>query len=334
MTDTAFAATMSRGHWAGSTADRDIHIEAYEGLIDGSFRVQSMFRSGGLTTFKSISGTNVWRGDRVGGATVKGRKAGVQLDTTRIINDKYTITVDTTVYIRSAVDFQDDWTGPDFKSEYSAEHATAHAKSFDQAHIIQLIKAGDWAAPAELKASGAFYDGIRMTATGVAAAANNEAAAAIWVAKHKDVLAEFVKRDLGDSLMEAVTLVTPDVFNVLLDDKKLMNVDFQGPSAENDYARRRIAWLNGIRVIETPRIPTAAISDHPLGDAYDLTTAQAKARMIVFFPKKALITVEAMPMTVQVWEDRPNFANVIDSYAMYVVGLRRGDVVAVIDTDA
>lgn len=332
MADTQFASTMSRAHWAGSTADRDVHIAAYEGLIDGSFQVQSMFRTGGLTTFKAISGTNVWRGDRVGGATVKGRRSGQQLDTTRIINDKYTITVDTTVYIRSAIDFQDDWTGPDFKSEYSAEHATAHAKSFDQAHIIQLIKCGEWLAPAELKASGAFYDGILATAE-VAALTTNKEKAAKWVQEHKGVMAEFVKRDLGDSLQEAITLVTPDLFNLLLDDDKLMNVDFQGPKAENDYARRRIAWLNGIRVIETPRIPTAAISDHPLGDAYDLTAAQAKARMIVFFPRKALITVEAMPMSVQVWEDRPNWANVIDSYAMYVVGVRRGDVVAVIRTD-
>lgn len=140
-------------------------------------------------------------------------------------------------------------------------------------------------------------------------------------------------RHLCDLLKRPVSKEVQDNVVNMLDDEKLMNVDFQGPKAENDYARRRIAWLNGMRVIETPRIPTAAISDHPLGDAYDLTAAQAKARMIVFFPRKALITVEAMPMSVQVWEDRPNWANVIDSYAMYVVGVRRGDVVAVIRTD-
>lgn len=333
MADTQWASTNSRGHWAGANADLDIHLEVFEGLIDGSFRVQSMFRTGGLTTFKSVNGSNTWRGDRVGGATVKGRRSGEKLDPTRIVNEKHTITVDTTVYIRTPIDEQDDWTGPDLQAEYSAEHGSAHAKSFDQAHIIQLIKAGEWKAPASLKASGAFYDGLTTTMTGLAAAATNEDKAAIIVKAHKDAVAVFVKRDLGDSLTEAVTLCDPDTFNLLLDDKKLMNVDFQGPAAENDYARRRVAWLNGLRVIETPRFPTAAIADHPLGDAFDLSATQAKARMVIFFPRKTLITVEAKPMTVRTWPDPENFATVIDSYAMYTVGLRRGDACIVLATD-
>ena len=330
-----YQATMARAHWAGTDADLDIHIEAYEGDIEGSFRVQSMFRSSGLTTFKQISRTNTWRGDRVGGAAVKGRRPGEKLDQARIVNEKMLITVDTTSYISTPVDYQDDWTAPDFQREYSEEHGSAHAKAFDQAHIIQLIKAGAWKAPAPLAASGAFYDGVSSTLTGYAAlvatgtSADAASAADLIVRKHKDHLATFVKRDLGDSLAEFVTLITPDAFNILLDHNKLMNVEFQGGMGDNSFSQRRIAWLNGIRVIETPRFPTGAIASHILGPAFNVSAAEAKALFITFLPRKTLVTVEAQPMTVRYWDDKPNFCNVLDSYTLYTVGLKRGDCVAV-----
>jgi len=39
MADTSYKAANARPHWGGADADLDIHIEAYEGDIDGSFRV-------------------------------------------------------------------------------------------------------------------------------------------------------------------------------------------------------------------------------------------------------------------------------------------------------
>lgn len=336
MADTIFKATNTRTHWAGASADVDVHLEAYEGDIDGSFRVESLFRGSGLTNFKSVqSQSNTWRGDRIGGVTVKGRKAGEALESQRQINEKFLITVDTTSYIRTNVDYQDDWTAPDFQTEYSQEHGSAHAKAFDQAHIIQLIKAGAWVAPADLKASGAFYDGISKTLTGYAAEINAETKADLLVKYHKEALADFVKRDLGGSIAEFVTLIEPDTFNVLLDHKKLMNVDYQKSTdaSGNDFVMRRIAWLNGVRVIETPRFPTAAIASHFLGPAFNVSAAEAKARMIVFHPRKTLVTVEAKPMTVRFWDHEAEFTNVLDSYTMYTVGIRRGDAVAVLFTD-
>ena len=334
MANTPYNATMSRPHWSGSNADLDIHLEAYEGDIEGSFRVESLFRSSGLTNFKTVAGrSNTWRGDRIGGATVKGRKAGEALDPTRIVNEKLLITVDTTSYIRTPIDYQDDWTAPDFQAEYSAEHGSAHAKAFDQAHLIQLIKAGTWAAPASLKASGAFYDGISTVMTGYAAQTDAELKADLIVKHHKNALATFVKRDLGGSLAEFVTLIEPDTFNVLLDHKKLMNVDFQGGNGDNDFAARRVGWLNGIRVIETPRFPTAAIAAHFLGPAFNVSAAEAKARVVIFHPRKTLVTVEAQGMVARVWDDKENFANVLDSYCMYTVGLKRGDCVAVLSIE-
>lgn len=337
MTDVANKAALTRTWWAGVDADADIHIEAYEGDIEGSFRTESLFRASGLTNFKSVQNqTNTWRGDRIGAATVRGRRSGETLTDARIANEKFIVTVDTVAYIRTPFDYQDDWTSPDFKSEYSAEHGSAHAISFDQAHVIQLIKCAEFVPPASL--AGAFFNGIKAVMTGYAAAialgttAGKETAADLIVQEHKDVLTEFVKRRLGQGLAQTVTLIEPDAFNVLLEHKKLMNVDFQGSSATNDYSQRRIAVLNGVRIIECPDFPVAG-NNHALGDAFAVSAGEAKAKLIVFFPQKALVTVEAQPMTVKVWDYHKEFQSFLDSYQMYTVGQRRPDAVGVIFSD-
>lgn len=331
MADAYNKAALTRDWYGGANADVDIHIEAYEGDVDGSFKVESLFRSMNLTTFKSVlNQSNTWRGDRIGAAVVKGRKSGETLGGERITNDKFIVTVDTTCFIRTYFDYQDDWTAPDFQAEYSAEHGTAHAKAFDQAHVIQLIKCGAFVAPAHLK--GSFNNGISVTLTGYAAQSDAELKAALIVKHHKAMLATFVKRDMG-SLTELVTLMEPDCFNTLLDEKKLMNVDFADGGVGNNFAMRRVAWLNGTRVIETPRFPTAAIAAHILGANFNVSAAEAKAIFIIFNPRKALVTVEAKTMTVRQWDDPKEFQSALDSYTMYTVGQKRPDCVAVGFTD-
>lgn len=326
MAQTIGADTLTRRHWAGADADIDIHLEVYDGLIDGSFEVNSLFRSYGLTNFKPVQGrSNTWRGDRIGAAVVQGRRSGEALETTRVVNEKLVVVVEATSYIRNPIDYQDDWTAPDFTAEMSREQGIAHAKAFDTAHIIQLVKSGDFVANPAL--GGSFHDGLKQTATGYTAETDSHAKADILVQTHKDLLTEQIERDVGTESM--VTLITPTEFSVLLDHNKLMNVEFQGGEGGNNFARRRIAYLNGVRVIETPRFPRAAITNHHLGAAFNVTAEQAKARFVLFDPTKALVTVEAKPMTTKYWEDDREFQNVLDSYCLYTVGQRRPDAVAV-----
>lgn len=333
MTASYNANALTRNWWAGANADVDIHIEAYEGDIEGSFNVVSLFRTRGLTKFKSVQNqSNTWRGDRLGAAVVKGRRSGETLDGQRIPNDKLTITVDTTSYIRTPFDYQDDWTAPDFQSEVSREHGIAHAKAFDQAHIIQLIKCNTFTPPAHL--AGSFFPGLKTTLKGYAAETDPELKADILVKAHKSLLTQFIKRDMGDS--DFVTLMQPDEFSVLCDHKKLMNVEFQGGpgNAQNDYAKRRVGILNGVTVIETPRFPQGEITSHVLGTAFNVTAAEALACMILFIPSKALVTVEAKSMTVRQWDDPKEFQSVLDSYHMYTVGAYRPDAVGIAFRDA
>ena len=325
---TVYNGVSARPHWAGATSATDIHLEVYDSNIQSQFMYNSIMR--GLTTFKSVQGqSNTWRGDRIGSVAVKGRKYGESLDSSPIRSEKLVVTVDTVSYVRVPIDFQDDWTAPDFRSTYTRNIGTQQAKAFDEAHIIQLMKCADFVAPAHLKP--AFNDGILKKV--VLGGTDLEADADVLCKAHQNNLNQLIKRDVD--VGRAVTLVSPDWFTILLNHKKLMNVEFTGGVGVNDFAQRRIAVLNGVRVIETPRIPTpnTAIIAHILGTAFDITAAQSQRQMITFIPDLALVTVEAKPMETKIWVDDRDFGSVIDSYHMYTVSQLRPDAVACVSTE-
>jgi len=323
MANTQYAGNLSRPHWGGPASDADIHLEVFDGALDTAFQYNSFFRSN--STFVSVADrSNTYRIDRLGTVSIKGRTSGVALDPTPVRNDKLVITVDTVTYARTPVDYQDDWTAPDFLPAIGKNHGTEHAKLFDQAHLIQLIKSRSWVAPAHLKP--AFYDGMEQTAQLVAN--DNAASAKAIIAAHLAIVTELIRRDLGGSLNEFITVVDPLVFNLLLQDDKLVNVQYSDGNA--NFAQRRLAWLNGVKVIETARFPQAAITDHPLGAAFNVTATDVQCKMVVYHPSMSLVAVEAKAPTVRMWDDELNFANVLDSYAMYTIGQRRPDTVGVV----
>jgi hypothetical protein len=318
MANTAYTGNLTRPHWGGPNSDADIHLEVFDGALDTAFQYNAFFRAN--STFISVNDrSNTARIDRLGTVTIKGRKSGEALDPTPVKNDKLVITVDTVTYARSPIDYQDDWTAPDFLPAIGQNHGTEHAKLFDQAHIIQLIKSRTWIAPAHLKP--AFYDGFEKTAQLV----TNDAAASsdAIVAAHLSGIETLINRDLGGSLNEFITLVTPRVFSLLLQNEKLVNVQYSDGNA--NYAQRRVAYLNGTRLVETARFPNAVITNHQLGAAFNVDATDIQVEMIVYHPKMTLVTVEAKAHTSRVWDDELNFANVLDSYAMYTIGQRRPD---------
>jgi hypothetical protein len=202
------------------------------------------------------------------------------------------------------------------------------AKMFDQACLIAVAKAAALPAPTDLEDS--FSPGIlkTLTLTGTPSEKADQ-----LVRMHREVCEEFVDRDLGDDLYsEGLTPVSAQVFSLLLEHGKLMNVEFQGVGgAANDFARARVAILNGVRVLETPRFARAAITGHPLGSAFNVSADEAKRQMLVFIPSKTLITAQVQPVTAKFWEWEEKFSWVLDTFQMYNIGARRPDTAAAVE---
>lgn len=316
----------TRPQWGGAASNTDIHIEEHLGIVDASFAYASKLAP--LANVRTLRGTNVVRLDRVGAATVQGRRAGDELDTTPVRNDKLTMNVDTVLYVRNEFDKFDLWTSnPDLRQQVGREHGFALARMFDAACIGQLQKAADFTAPAHLKP--AFHDGILKTAT--LTGTNLSEHAEKIVRAHRDGVEELIDRDLGDQLAsEGLTLIDPATFSILLEHDKLMNVQFGANEGGNSYTQARIGYMNGVRIMETPRFAKAAVTNSPLGSGHNLNATEIARKLITFIPSLTLVTPQVHPVDADYWEDKRKFGWVLDTYQSYNIGIRRGDAVAAV----
>ncbi len=325
MADTIYAPNISRPHWGGANSDVDIHLEIYDNEVDSRFQYQALFL--GLSQQRSVADrSNTYRIDRLNTSSVKGRQSGEALEPTRVANDKMIIVVDTVLYIRNPIDYQDDWTAPDWLAEMGQNNGSEFAEVFDQAHLIQLIKGRNWQAPEFLKP--AFSDGIEIPATlklNPADQTEREEDAEAINQAHKAGVDALIKRKVP--LNDMVTLVSTEIYSKLLEHPKLFDRLF-GDSNADGYKQRRVVVMNGIPVVECVEFPEAG--EHPLGSAYTVTSDDAACRMVTFSKSKTLVTVEAQPFTSRIWDDKQQFSNVLDCYAMYTVGARRPDTAAVV----
>lgn len=322
MADTAWAGSLTRPHWGGADSDSDIHLEVYQNEVDTAFQYTAIFT--GLSTQRSTAHrSNTYRIDRLNNSQVKGRKSGEALVATSVKNDKLLVVVDTTLYIRNPIDYQDDWTAPDFLSEMGQNNGTSFAEMFDEAHAIQLIKARSWVAPDHLKP--AFSDGkeIDVTLTANATTEDEIEANAILINKaHRSAIDALIVEKVP--LASMITLLRTAEYSALLDHPKLFN-NLYGQTNDDGFKNRRVVTMNGIPVVEFLEFPTEVVTDHPLGSTFNTTADDIKVGMVVFSRTMTLVTVEAQPFTSRIWDDQTNFANVLDCFAMYTVGVRRPD---------
>lgn len=324
MTDNVYTPDQFCPHWGGVDADNDIHIEAYDRDVQTRLEAKSVFLAEGLSTYKPLTASNQYRIDRLSGdLEVKGRIAGQSLEPTAVKSDKLVISVDTLSYIRIPIDYQDDWTAPTFRAELSRNIGTAHAKFYDEAHTIQLLKATDFVPPPTLQPTFNPLTGNVVSldlTTGSEEDAANELVHAIKAAVNRFL----TEKDIP--VAELVLLIDPAWFSILMEHKKLMNVRYSRDSG-NDYAWRRVGYVAGVRVIELNSYPQEAITGHELGVDYDVTAEEAMTRATLFRPASVLVTVEAQSVINRQWDDEREMTMVMDSYRLFNVGLRRPDCV-------
>lgn len=330
MANTAYAGNTTRVNWGGANSDVDIHLEIYNDEVDTRFQYQAIFR--GLSTQRSVADkSNTYRIDRLNTTAVKGRTSGQALDAQKVTNDKMVIVVDTVLYIRNPIDYQDDWTAPDWLREIGQNNGSQFAEKFDEAHIIQLVKGRSWTAPAHLKP--AFKDGLEVQAeykSGATSQVELEANAMSLKLAHKKGIDALVKRKVP--LFDMITLVDVDTYSAIMEHPKLLNLEVAGGEKDGDYNGRRVVRLNGVPVVECTEFPTTVYDGttiHVLGRNFDFSAEDIKCKMVTFSRSKTLVTVEAKPFTSRIWDDQLNFCNVLDCYAMYTVAVRRPDTAAI-----
>lgn len=333
MAKNAYNATNTRMHYDTGKSDADIHLEMYKGDVDTAFQYNAIFRA--LSAQRSTEGnSNNFRLDRLGTGTVKARKSGDTLEPTKIANDKVNILVGVSLYTQNTFDYMDTWTSPDRTAEIARNNGTKFAKLFDEAHIIQLIKASAKTAPTHLQ--GAFFDGIRGTVNlkaNPASLAELEANAVALEAQHKAAVEVLITRDVP--LQNMVTLVSPAVFSALTYHPRLLDKSFSDNNG--DFGGRRVLRLNGLPIVENTCFPKET-SAHPLTDVntgadFNVSADEAKYEMLVFDKMDSLVTVTAKELHASTDDVDYLQTSFLTTVAMYTVGVRRFDKVAAIKVE-
>lgn len=319
----------SRAHWAGAAANVDVHNELIQASVENGIRAGSLFATHNWSIQKSTENdTNTigWR--MIGGTSVGYRQVGETLEPKRVVNEKVIMKVDRAVYTQVQTDFMDDWTSPDFTAEYTAEMAEAHALEYDHLHMTQLIKAGAWKAPTSIESR--YNPGVVRNMNGLGAANTDAAKAELILKYHAELVRDFVKR--RTPLNNLITLLSPDMYYFLTQHPTRNNALFQPLGVTNDANRREVGLMNGVRTMEIPIFPTAAVANSKMGTSFNLSADEVKASIIVFDPTVTLITPTAKELHGFVTSLPHEQRTLITSIRMFNVGVKRGDRVGVLRT--
>ncbi len=297
---------------------RDEMIEEYGGVVESQFAKKSFMRR--MVKVKPVRGTDTLINRRVGRTTLKALTPGVRPDADSTNFGRNSVTVDTVVLARDnrsmLNEFQTDFNA---RAELGMDHGKELAKFFDQAFIIQAIKGANQAAPSGL--NGAIGAGKNET---LAAAGDEQDPDKLYAAIAK-IITDMQEEDIDTD--ECAILVRPTEYDVLLNNDKLVNGDY---SAAGDFADGMFKGIKGSPVIQTARIPTAAITGHLLSNAdnsnaYDVSASEAKAKAVILHGK-SLLAGETIPMTSDVFFSREEKQWFIDSFTAFGVSPNRPDV--------
>lgn len=305
-----------------------LHIDQYGGMVEGTVAKQSFMRN--YVNIKSIRGTDTVVNDRIGQATLAAVVPGVRPAAGVAQFDNVKVKVDTIVLARNNVALLDDFQAHySVRSELGKEHGKTIGKFFDEAFIIQAIKAALIVAAADNQAPGAgetaLPDGWEGGTQVTLDVAGDESDPDLLQKAIEDVCQGIEEKDVD--LDGAVILVAPAEYYTLLRNDRLINSQYS--MGNGDVAEGLVLKSCGLPLIKTNRIPKAAITGHFLSNtgnanAYDVTAAEAKAKALVMLPK-ALLAGETIPLTSKVYYMDSELQWFIDSYLAFGVTPNRAD---------
>lgn len=298
-------------------------IEQFSGAVDSQFAKDSIMRRVIPVTPVRNTDTTIVR--RIGRTTLSSITPGVRPEATSVNQGRASVTVDTPIIVRNNVsmlnEFQADF---NIRAELGRDQGKELGKFFDEAFLIQAMKASGLPAPPEL--NGAIGAGKQTTL----AAAGDELDPDLLYNKIARVIVEMQEEDIDTQ--EIVIFVRPTQHEVLLNNDKLLSREF---SADNgDYALGKVMTLMGSPIVPTARIPQAAITGHRLsnatnGNSYDLTADQANVAAVLMHPQ-SLLAGESIPLQSDVFFDRVEKQYHVDSFMAFGVSHRRPDCTGVV----
>lgn len=306
------------GSTTGDLSNLDLYIDEYAGEVETQFTKKSFMRE--FVPVKPVRGTDTITNDVMGNTTLKAVGRGARrVEPGEATFDRITLTVDTIILARNTVALLDQFQNRyDVRMELGADHGKEIGKFFDEAFIIQGIKSANKTFVGDNGTATGVTNGVANVVT--LSAAGDEDDPDKLQRAIEDVCQKIEEDDVD--LDGGVILVRPAQYYVLLRNDRLINSQYS--TGNGDYAKGMVLRSCGLPIIKTNRIPSAAITDHKLGSAYNVSATEAKTKALVLLPK-ALLAGESIPLTSDVWYNKEELQWFIDSYLAFGVAPNRHD---------
>ena len=301
-----------------------LHIEEYGGEVESQIVKTSVMRQ--FVNMKPVIGTDTVTNDRIGSTSLQKVTPGVRPEAGTAEFDNVSVKVDTIILARNAVHLLDDFQSHyNVRAELGQDHGKIIGRFFDEAILIQGVKAANIVKGDGTLGTTRLPEGWKGGVIETLAAANDE--------QDPDKLQRAIENmveavETNDVDIEGATLfVAPKEYYTLYRNNKLVSGDYS--MGNGDYAQGQLLASCGIPIFKTNRLPQAAVTGHYLsnagnGNAYDVTAAEAKVKVLMLMPK-AILAGETIPLTSDVYYEKSDLQWLIDSYLAFGATANRAE---------
>lgn len=274
---------------------------------------------------RTVKGTATFTNHAVGKSTLQKVTPGVAIDGVKSDFAKTSVTVDTVVAAREFFPMLDVFqTQYDVRREVAQEQGKEIAKFYDQAFLIQALKAARatnsaYSGGTAGKPSG-HAGGSRVTL----ATAGDVTDPELVYAKLCDLFVQMRLKDVEPNLDDVMVVVNPAVYNTLMQAEKLINMEYI-TSLGNKIQDAFILKAAGVPIFSSNNLPQANISGHHLSNAFNSNAYDGdftKTVAAVFSPK-AIMAGATIPLESDVFYDKLFKSWVVDSHLAFAVGPNR-----------
>lgn len=295
-------------------------IEEFTGDVEGTIQRRSVLES--FIPVRTVKGTATFTNHAVGKSSLQKVTPGVPLDGTKSDFAKRSVTVDTVIAAREFFPLLEVFqTQMDTRKEVAQEQGKEIAKFFDQALLIQALKAARLTQSAYSggtagKPAGHGAGNLQTLATADRADPDKLYAAI------KGALLKMELQDVDPREDGCIIVVSPQDYHTLIDAEKLINMNYV-TSAGNKVNDGWLLKAIGVPVLASNNLPQSVISGHHLTtDMNDFDGDFSKTVASIFSPK-AIMAGATIPVESDVYYEKLYKSWVVDSHLAFAVGPNR-----------
>lgn len=300
-------------------------IEEFTGMVEGTIKRRSVVEN--FVPVRTVKGTATFTNHAVGKSTLQKVTPGTPLDGIKSDFAKKSVTVDTVIAAREFFSLLEVFqTQMDVRREVAQEQGKEIAKFFDQAILIQALKAARltnsaYAMGVPGKPSGHFGGTVQTLAT-----ADRSDPDKLYAAI-KGALTKMELKDVVPREDDVIIVVSPQDYATLIDAEKLINMNYVTASG-NKVNDSLLLKAVGVPVFSSNNLPNTAITGHKLTTDYNDFDGDFSKTVASIFSPKAVMAGATIPVESDVFYEKLYKSWVVDSHLAFSVGPNRAEYAA------